>query len=492
MKSIMSSIRTQIKRRTQTVESTMTLTPDAGTKLRSTGPIKVDALIGDWGFQLGFPIMKVLGSALNFSWTQGASQFARMQIIAFSPMDQGLGIASMSINGQSKRTFNVKSEMYGRTVINLDLAPVTELKAANTASLLFVKGTGFLYIQEVKIELLAMDNLQNVSETYQVIQKDTYESTVKFVNSMKGTRTIIEGIKGELEGHQLRTRIAKTTGASIMIAGAIGAWFTFGVSAVVAGAVGGAIGVGTDITDWVVSDQQGKKIQSAMNDLKEFQFDFQTKYDSMQKFTMAMSQKFNVDVPMFMAVMNNIKRGASDAKQVYGTFNSFNQTYAMFQALKSGQSIQHVGTTFANAADMQMMVGRVGMNLGKEVGTLTKFSVWIGETTGELSSFLGKVAPIFNVVDIVMTWMIQNPKIDDAQKAIDQLNAGIPQLEGFAEDIKPVGKRNLIRALNMAPERVSQKTMRRLKIVLTKRNTMSAKSAAREVRLAVRTAGKVF
>jgi hypothetical protein len=55
-----------------------------------------------------------------------------------------------------------------------------------------------------------------------------------------------------------------------------------------------------------------------------------------------------------------------------------------------------------------------------------------------------------------------------------------------------VGKRNLIRALNMAPERVSQKTMRRLKIVLTKRNTMSAKSAAREVRLAVRTAGKVF
>jgi hypothetical protein len=226
--------------------------------------------------------------------------------------------------------------------------------------------------------------------------------------------------------------------------------------------------------------------------MKEFQFDFQTKYDSMQRFTMAMSKKFDVDVPMFMAIMKSIPRGASDLKNVYSTFKSFDQTLAMFQALKSGNSIQHVGTAFTNSADMQMMVGRVGINLGKKAATFKRFSVWIGRSGAQLSSFLAGVGPIMKVVDIVLTWIDVHPKIGHAQQAIDQLNEGIPQLEGFAEDIKPAGMRNLIRALNMAPEMVSQKTMRRLKIVLTKRNTMSAKSAAREVRLAVRTAGKVF
>jgi hypothetical protein len=164
----------------------------------------------------------------------------------------------------------------------------------------------------------------------------------------------------------------------------------------------------------------------------------------------------------------------------------------MFQALKSGKSIQHLGTAFTNGPGMQMMVGQLRINLGTQAAINPRFEGWMGMAGGNLQTFIPAVGPIMKIVDIIMTWIKENPTIDHAQKAIDQLNEGIPQLEGFAKDIKPVGKRNLIRALNMAPEMVSQKTMRRLKIVLTKRNTMSAKSSAREVRLAVRTAGKVF
>jgi hypothetical protein len=87
MKNIMGSIRTQSKRRTQAVESTMTLTPDVGTKLKATGPIKIDGMTGDWGFQLGFPIMRSIGTTLNFSWTQAPTQFAKMKIIAFAPIN---------------------------------------------------------------------------------------------------------------------------------------------------------------------------------------------------------------------------------------------------------------------------------------------------------------------------------------------------------------------------------------------------------------------
>jgi hypothetical protein len=354
------------------------------------------------------------------------------------------------------------------------------------------KGKGIVYIVEIKIRLFAVDNLASVSTIYRAIQETTYNSTVAFVNAMKGAKAIIGGIKGELESHQLKTRIAKTTGSTILIAGAIGAWFTFGVAAVIAGAVGGAIGLGTDITEWVVSDQHNTKIQSAMNDMKEFQFDFQTKYDSMQKFTMTMSKKFDVDVPMFMGIMKSIPRVPSHLEKLYSTFKSFDQTFAMFQALKSGKSIQHVGTAFTNGPGMQMMVGQLRINLGTQAAINPRFESWMGMAGGNLQTFIPAVGPIMKIVEIIMTWIKENPTIDHAQKAIDQLNEGIPQLEGFAKDIKPVGKRNLIRALNMAPEMVSQKTMRRLKIVLTKRNTMSAKSAAREVRLAVRTAGKVF
>jgi hypothetical protein len=270
MKNIMSSIRTQSKRRTQTVESTMTLTPDAGTKLKPTGPIKVDGMTGDWGFSMGFPKMSSEGTTLNFSWTQDLTQLAKIQIIAFSPIDYDLGTATISINGQSKRTFNVKCKNQGRTVISLNLSPITETKATNTGSLVIGKGKGIVYIVEIKVRLFSMDNLASVSQTYRAIQKTTYNSTVAFVNAMKGAKAIIEGIKGELERHQLKTRIAHTTGSTIMLAGAIGAWFTLGVAAIIAGAVGGVIGVGTKITDYVVSDQQGTKIQSAMNDMKEF------------------------------------------------------------------------------------------------------------------------------------------------------------------------------------------------------------------------------
>jgi hypothetical protein len=164
----------------------------------------------------------------------------------------------------------------------------------------------------------------------------------------------------------------------------------------------------------------------------------------------------------------------------------------MFQALKSGSSIQHVGTAFTNGPGMQMMVGRLGINLGKQAAIYARFGGWISMAGGSLENFIPAVGPVMKIVDIIMTWIKVHPKIGHAQQAIDELKEGIPQLEVFAENIKPVGTRNLIRALNMAPEMVSQKTMRRLKIVLTKRNTMSAKSAAREVRLAVRTAGKVF
>jgi hypothetical protein len=212
----------------------------------------------------------------------------------------------------------------------------------------------------------------------------------------------------------------------------------------------------------------------------------------MQKFTMTMSKKFDVDVPMFMGIMKSFPRQASHLKNLYSTFKSFDQTFAMFQALKSGSSIQHVGTAFTNANAMQMMVGRVGINLGKKASMFGRFAGWISKSGGNITSFIPGAGAVMNILDIVLTWIVEHPKIGHAQQAIDQLKEGIPQLEVFAEDIKPVGNRNLIRALNMAPEMVSKKTMRRLKIVLTKRNTMSAKSAAREVKLAVRAAGKVF
>merc|ERR1711935_512714 len=283
-----------------------------------------------------------------------------------------------------------------------------------------------------------------------------------------GAKTMISQIKEGLLDHQLRTRIAKTTGNTIMIAGAIGALFTFGVTAIVAGAVGGAITVGTDITDWVVTDQKGKAIQGAMTEMNEFQYDFQQKYTAMQEFTASMSKKFNVDVPMFMGIMNNVKRAASDAKTMYTTFKGFQETYAMFQALRTGQSIEHVGVVFTNAADMTMMVNRVGMNLGKEVGTFTKFGVWAGEATGKLTSFLGKIAPIFNVVDIILTWVTVNPKITECDTVLKNLDEAIPELQEFAKTIAPVGERRLVRALSMLPGQTSKNTMRRLKAILVK------------------------
>jgi hypothetical protein len=87
----------------------------------------------------------------------------------------------------------------------------------------------------------------------------------------------------------------------------------------------------------------------------------------------------------------------------------------MFQALKSGNSIQHVGTGFTNAPDMQMMVGRIGINLGKEAAIFARFGKWIGNSGGQLSSFITGIGPIFKVVDIVLTWIIEHPKVGLSQ-----------------------------------------------------------------------------
>jgi len=246
---------------------------------------------------------------------------------------------------------------------------------------------GILYIQSVEVEVYDIDDLEDIDKKYRELQKSSYESSLRYINAMNGSKTIIGLIKKELETHQLQTRIAKTTGNTVMIAGAVGAIFSFGISAIVAGAVGGAISVGTDIADWVVTSKQSNKIKQATTDLKEYQFDFVETYTAFQNFTTSMSKKMGVDIGTFMGVMSNIKRLGSDAYKAYSTFKGFQATHAMFEALKSGKSIEHVGTAFSNAADMSMLVNRVGINLGKEVSTFTKVGVWFGENTSKVSSF---------------------------------------------------------------------------------------------------------
>lgn len=361
-----------------------------------------------------------------------------------------LDIARLSINGASSltREMEIQPENKGRTTWSMDLAPYSALKSVNTGKLEFVSGKGKLYVQSISVQTYELNDLESLNKHYLALQKKSYESSVRFINSMEGTKTIIQMIKKELQDHQLRVNIAKTTGDTIMIAGAVGAFFSFGISAIVAGAVGGSIAIGTDIADWVTTNAKGHEIQRAVASLKEYQYDFQESFTAFQQFCNSASKTMGVDVSLFMAVMNNVKRLGLDVYKAYTTFRGFEATYAMFQSFKTGQSIESIGIRFTNAADMTMMVNRVGMNLGKEVGTMTKVGVWFGETTAKVSTFLGAIAPLLNIADIIVTWMSTNPQIKEADAQIANIDKILPMVKDYRDTINPANndkKRRMVK-----------------------------------------------
>jgi len=254
---------------------------------------------------------------------------------------------------------------------------------------------------------------------------------------LKGTETILSETLEEIKSHNLSKRIAKTTGNAVMITGAILGIFTFGASAIVAGAIGGAIAVGTDIADWIISGDFKEKIARATQDMTEFQEAFRQHVEQFNGFVDISVKRLDTDVPYFMALMKGLKRAGQNGHKLYTVCQGIDNTRKIIQFIRQGKSLAWAARGVINAADLSACVARVGMNLGKDVGTFTKYSTIIGEKTSGVCKFLSKIAPLLNVVDIIVTWTTTSPVQKECEDQLNIVRDNYPKVRDFIDGINP-------------------------------------------------------
>jgi len=120
------------------------------------------------------------------------------------------------------------------------------------------------------------------------------------------------------------------------------------------------------------------------------------------------------------------------------------------------------------------------MNLGKDVGKFTKFTTIIGEKTAGVCKFLGAIAPLFNVVDIIVTWTTTSPVQTDCENQLRIVRENYPKIKEFLDDINP-GAIAHSRALEDAS--FAQKHAADLYRILTTSNTIPKHESLRRMAL---------
>jgi len=295
---------------------------------------------------------------------------------------------------------------------------------------------------------------------------------------------MIETIKQEVIDHQVAINIAKTTGDTVMIGGAVLAIFTFGTSALVAGAIGSAINVAAGINDWYKTSVHSKDIMMALTHLTEFRSDFKDTFMAFQGFAQSISVANGIKIAPYMAIMKNLSTFGTLTRGTVQALLAGKSTINFFQALKNGESAANWAARFQNSSDLIAISIKVGAEfapkqmLANSITFERSASFFcensLGRSVGFVSPLMHVLGPILTIGDIIHMWVTQDPNVKNCDDQIKNIDIVIPQIKNYATSIKPYKKEDLVRVLEIAQGKksrrlgkVSKKSLRNLKKILT-------------------------
>ena len=220
----------------------------------------------------------------------------------------------------------------------------------------------------------------------------------------------------KLEEHQKNVRISKTAGAVGGIVGTV-LMFTplFPVgAAVTAGAA--ATGIGAEIGDHIVSQQEAKKILGILEDINEC------------------NERINRHQENIMSLAQELRKaeGLSEEESIYHAWYWYGKKGTK-GAIKAGKFV--VNTKFAVQYIMASKVGKSALLaremtkmpalIGKYAGTHAReaYLAFKMANSGFKATAKKAIGPIMDVITIVETWSTRNPSLESAEEALKKLRS---------------------------------------------------------------------
>ena len=237
------------------------------------------------------------------------------------------------------------------------------------------------------------------------------DTTRRAIREMKD---IIE----KLEEHQKNVRISKTAGA---VGGIVGTALMFTPIFYVGAAIiaGGAVtGIGAEIGDHVVNQQEAKKILGILEEISEHseriyrhQENINYLAEELRK-AEGLSEEDSFIAAWYWYGKKGIKGAKSTVKFVQNT--KFAVQY--IRASQVGRSALQV----SQATRMSALIGKYAGTSAKDAYVAMKL-VNVGFKSTAKAAAKRVVGPILDVITIVQTWSTTNPSLESAEEALRKL-----------------------------------------------------------------------